>query len=725
MPEEPQVNTIQNEAPPNTQAVIQKAAQSPFVRMITIAIILIIILAFSVLILMVNRNKNKHLTLFEDSGSGFVKPTITPESPKSVGLQTNKQWVNCSDVRDVINDGDMLYVGCLGGVLVYNPRSGKITDQISMTQGLPSSIVTSLQKSGDTLYIGTQNGFSIYNTVSHKNKNVTIKEGLINGQNIYLLLDGQNLWVGTFNGLSLYNTQTGTLKNYTSELVDDSTNYSVSKIYATDKAVYFIILANNGSPGGLARFDKKTSEWTKAGPSAFATPTAQLPRVDLTGLASVKDNIYVTGVNGMLWKTIDSPELNLIRLKNAEDQIKKDSQNSNPHLYSNQDDLFVVNDAIDYKLSNEDSLVRVYPSGEIPSNVLKNITYSADQHFVDKLYFRSSDNSKWLNWFDPVNGDSGSYQLADRPSSFLNIAFAVNNTPYLCADGVLWRKKELNTELERFGSLKCAQRDTDTSVFYPLVGTSSILAYTQSCGMLCSEPELHLINFNDGSQLNIPLPFSLTQVLSSEAGAGSFASLTPESYDDKTDMVRFTYNDKDAVQSITYNVKTKQWSSPANYQPPVTVDVMSTFCNKNYIFDTAKNMFLTNDCSLPLKSAGLSYTVQKTTPQPQQYISSTILVTSADGKSSSITVPLHPEAVLNTSPDEPKNSVINNMTLVSNNLFVSSEAGMGVYDLKTKTWQTYGLSDGLVSSNVREFVVGNSMMYILTNEGGFSMVSLH
>ena len=152
----------------------------------------------------------------EDIRQETSVPSIDKSSANKELKQT--QWVNCDDVRDVIEENNRLYVACNGGVLVVDKTSGKVVDQISMTQGLSNHTTTSLAKKGNILYIGTQDGFTIFDLSSRQAKKISVSKGLVNGANIFLALDGDILWIGTFDGLSRYDTISGQITNYKEEL---------------------------------------------------------------------------------------------------------------------------------------------------------------------------------------------------------------------------------------------------------------------------------------------------------------------------------------------------------------------------------------------------------------------------------------------------------------------------------------------------------------------------
>ncbi len=70
-----------------------------------------------------------------------VKIGMPTRNSGSVTLDQNLRWMNCADMRDVIEEKDRLYIACLGGVLVVD-KEGKVIDQITMADGLGNQTAT-------------------------------------------------------------------------------------------------------------------------------------------------------------------------------------------------------------------------------------------------------------------------------------------------------------------------------------------------------------------------------------------------------------------------------------------------------------------------------------------------------------------------------------------------------------------------------------------------------
>ena len=93
-------------------------------------------------------------------GKSISKSLPVIKKEKIVSRESIKQWPNCSDIRGVVEENDKLYVACLGGLLILDEKSGDLS-QLTTTDGINSSTLTSLVKDGDKLYIGSQNGVNI------------------------------------------------------------------------------------------------------------------------------------------------------------------------------------------------------------------------------------------------------------------------------------------------------------------------------------------------------------------------------------------------------------------------------------------------------------------------------------------------------------------------------------------------------------------------------------
>lgn len=103
----------------------------------------------------------------------------------------------------IIEDGDNLYLGTDGGILVYDTRRDCYIDN---PVKFPHD-VRALLLSGNELWIGSLNGLYIYNMTTHEIKSLTEK---ITHRAVYSLAktDAGDIFIGTYNGLCCYDCKT-------------------------------------------------------------------------------------------------------------------------------------------------------------------------------------------------------------------------------------------------------------------------------------------------------------------------------------------------------------------------------------------------------------------------------------------------------------------------------------------------------------------------------------
>ncbi len=169
--------------------------------------------------------------------------------------------VGNSNVKSILVDGDVIWIGTSGGVIRYNSvnDSHKIFD--NKVDGILSNGIFYLNKIDQRLFVGTYGGgLSVYNPVSDKWKNYSVPQGL-GDQFVYDVKQVSNgdIWIATWSGAN--RIKKGQL--------DDSESWETYTVENTQGGlpnlwVYGIQEGKNGeiwfaTEDGLARY--QNGEW--------------------------------------------------------------------------------------------------------------------------------------------------------------------------------------------------------------------------------------------------------------------------------------------------------------------------------------------------------------------------------------------------------------------------------------------------------------------------------
>lgn len=616
----------------------------------------------------------------------------------------SKQWVNCSDARDVIEERNTLYVACYGGVLMVDKNSGNILDQITQTQGLGNSTTTSLVKKDGKLFIGTQDGFTIFDLNSRQAKKISVEEGLVNGANIELREDGNDLWVGTFDGVSLYKTDTGEITNFREELADYSISYSTREILVTPNAAYAIVGANSESPGGIARFDKEKRVWERFGPEIFSK-SGPYARVDLFNLVKVENKIIVTDVGNegdMLWQADDKFQTTWKPLENVITQLKK-SYNKNSIFRIDKvigvNELNIVVDDNIFKYSPETEQLRKEVN-------ISDISYLAPVR-NGKIWIKPSKDNVWLSRFDANSlKEDEQIKLSRKPERFDSVAAIINGEPILKGDGTLWR-------YDKSGFVKLSQslKDLDywtEMIFQPIINSNLVLIYSQSCGHGCGEPKFTLLNYNDRSLTPVELSLDLQKKIKFERGGFSLLSFQKLDSERKEATFNIGYS---ASESAVLNIDSKKWKIRPIDSLASGESTTRTSCNPLYNFD---KVFSETPCT-NLETDKYRYILEENKLFEEK---------KSTGSKTKLEIPVTPPEY-SPFPDWDKTyNPINRVIMLDGKLWVGSERGLAVYNPEGfQKWKLFSVENGLVSNKVIDFVIDNKTMWVLTN-GGVSLLSL-
>lgn len=143
-----------------------------------------------------------------ESGSAAA-PETNPGPPSSVATGTLPAppqldfvhfRVGNRNVKDLLLEGEILWVGTSGGLIRYDTRSGAFTTYDN-TSGLLSNGVFHVERVGDELHVGTYGGGLSVLTAQGTWRNFNIPQGLADPF-VYdeLLLPGGDLWIATWSG---------------------------------------------------------------------------------------------------------------------------------------------------------------------------------------------------------------------------------------------------------------------------------------------------------------------------------------------------------------------------------------------------------------------------------------------------------------------------------------------------------------------------------------------
>lgn len=636
------------------------------------------------------------------------KPSTTPNLDSSY-----KHWVNCDDVRDVIEEDDKIYAACLGGVIVVQKDSGKVIDQITRTDGLGSSTTTSLIKKDEKLFIGTQDGFTIFDLNSRKAKKISEPEGLINGSNIILELDGNSLWVGTFRGLSKYDIQSGQITNYTSDLADNSTSFSVNDILATPDYIYVIISANAMSQGSVSRFSKTTGKWERFGPEIFGK-TGDFSRIDFNHITYTGNTIFISNFDS-IWKSKESPDLNwekvdLTTLSNPSQGMRV-IKDKTPKLY-----FITDNDKVLYEL---DSITGLIKQVNIDQSILENHNWNNVIYNNKKIWIPKSGSEEWLTGIDPVKQNITKIALHDRPSIFLKIVGIIDGNPIVGADNGLWQydlqKNKFSILSENFTS--SVESPPESLVFYPIPDTKYIFLFSQLCGQGCSQPEISLLDYSGKNSEQIIIPDNIVEAISSIAfdkKSQIFNQLIFDSYDKtKQEFKFFTHYEK--KQLASFNLKTKQWSlTDSSTTAHTDTNTIPITCNSYYDYSST-NAFSGSICNKNLETGQFNLSILQ--DDKNAYI------TQIDKKSGAEEKIMIKGALPEYSPFEGfDNTVVFTARVINNLVWIATNRGLIKYDPRLKSMETFDTEDGLISNEVTTFLVDDNFIWTVTNWGGLSRI---
>ncbi|MCF6235004.1 MAG: regulator [Gammaproteobacteria bacterium] len=172
--------------------------------------------------------------------------------------------VGNSNVKTILVDGDVVWIGTSGGVIRYDTSNDSYKIFDNKIEGLLSNGIFYLRKIDHHLFVGTYGGgLSVYNTVLEKWKNYSVPQGL-GDQFVYDVKQVSNgdIWIATWSGAN----------RIKKGQMDDSKSWETYTVENTQGGlpnlwVYGIQEGKNGeiwfaTEDGLARYhDGKWQNW--------------------------------------------------------------------------------------------------------------------------------------------------------------------------------------------------------------------------------------------------------------------------------------------------------------------------------------------------------------------------------------------------------------------------------------------------------------------------------
>ncbi len=603
------------------------------------------------------------------------------------------QWINCNDVRDIISEGDTLYVACYGGVLILN-KNGEIKEQITKTTGLGNHTSTSLVKIDDNLYIGSQDGFTRYNLKTKEAKKISVSEGLVNGSNIILREDGTDIWVGTFDGLSKYSTTTGVITNYRTELANKSTKYNISNILVTPSSVYVIVLASAESSGGVARFDKPTQTWERFDETSFVSSTSNPSRIDLYELAQIGEKVYVADSGTMIWEAENKKASNWKPLSEIMGKIVDSPQKYANLLGSQGEKLYVQQDKQIYAVTPSST------STEIFMTISPN-TFGGTSPIIlkeNKIWYIQP-YSEWI--VIDIPSKSESKLSLERPGKFSSLLGVIDSALFLVADASVYSlsnkqfKKELDLSNGTFDVVP---------TFYPIVDSDKIFMSFQSCGQACTESLFYLYDYKDKKSNKLTVPDSIQkQYLETNQFGAQHPPIVFNSFNKEKNTIILNVTGSKAF-TLSYSLQNNIWDLQST-TPTVYPPIDRITCIPSFTYAKA-NKFEQTTCL----SEDISPFKIETSSQNEAS-----LVTENGVK---VDYPLPP---LDYSPFKGVDTsyFLSHIVPSKDKLWVITSRGYSVYDKKTATWKALTEKDGILSNSniLTQLLVTDSEAWVLTEAG--------
>ena len=185
------------------------------------------------------------------------------------------------DVSCIEEDENNLYVGTIGGVIIFDNETLEVKDKLTNRRGLISNEVLSLKKYKNQLFIGTLYGLQMLDRQTDSLKLVYPNQ--FQNQEIYdLELTDSSLWIASSVGAFQLNLKTYDLKKF-----QDPHNLTNGRILNIERTGNNIFIA---SQAGMVRLNLKTGKTTSFVSDAYG--------LNYRGLAANDDVAFLTTDRG-------------------------------------------------------------------------------------------------------------------------------------------------------------------------------------------------------------------------------------------------------------------------------------------------------------------------------------------------------------------------------------------------------------------------------------------
>lgn len=264
----------------------------------------------------------------------------------------------------------------------------------------PLPLITDFEVIGDRLFVAASHQ-GIYEVDLKTNTISGVygqKEGLSNSVNLSLATDGLNLWIGTFDGAGMLDPQTKKIRFFRSELLGVPCGSYSAIPHARPGDVWMQILADDGCPGGLSRYNPSSGMWMAYSMTDFSGKNGAHPesRVDFSKVVLSDQGAYAIygGPTFVLnrfneatgrWEYVGSVEGESRSL----DRLLPDESSYHP-LYASAKD------------KNENSYIHEYQNGTL-ENLIRidgRVYFALARKDRDTIYLMSSDAIEKLSRTD-------------------------------------------------------------------------------------------------------------------------------------------------------------------------------------------------------------------------------------------------------------------------------------------------------------------------------------
>ena len=635
------------------------------------------LLTFVLLVLLAAVSYFSYITIFKKP-----KGTDTNQNPAKIKNYTS--FVDCSDIRKVVEEGGKYYVACFGGVLIADAKSGQVLDQITMAEGLSDYVVTDLIKKGNTLYIGTQDGVTIWNLLTGTGKKLSVAQGLPSGANIILEEDGKYIWIGTFDGLARLDTEFNKLDVYKQELISSADEkVNVNGISTSGDYVYFSVVASAHSRGEVVRFNKVSGVWDKFTPIEFGD-TSQYARIDAFGMCNVSDGVVFIEEK-TLWK-----------ISNFEKTVPQK--------------LFTAgfNDNIQFNTLCSDGKVLFKTNKNIlvyEANKVRQADEGKDSAILAEFQKRENQGN-----YKKIFGDN-------FYGAFGNALGTVDNNVFISAIGGYWI---LDTSAKKLTKISAPQVLLDNNisnfVFWPIDKSARYVIAEQSCGMGCSKPDFLICNYPSNTCEKMVIPQNVLELIGPEGIANEN---TYDYFNLLTDVVKekgklaFKINYNSKLSWAVLDGDELSWSVEKQFTPDKNSVEPSDFCpNDNYYsFRDGVFSYGENYCRANTEAVSVGNFVYKFDQNTGAY---------REDKNSArenLNAPMSDAKYTPFGDSSWNKPQLNRLISSGDKVYYCTNRGLWIFDTKNSNWDLVSMSNGLLSNEVLDARVTSKGMVIITPAG--------